>query len=337
MSFDQHLPSPDIDVHDEYLHLFFETMFERQEIWYKKTILQLPQDQWTKNEILRDYKFCNVYRELDATTQYLIKNVYLQAKKDDDYGSEEQLKSVVFCIIAHRIYNNFPLFQKIGYPDWYSFNKGFASDIQKQRWLRILSDLEEVGFKTLNQEAYKINTYIWKGEPRWKAYTERILFEYVYLVEDIVELFKEKDPKWLIQLLKSVEGVGGFLSHEFYQDFCDLNTYYKEDTVAFDKNSYTNVGPGAALGLRLIFPSCQPEGHKKVMKQLLEVAPEYLGEFGKFKYIHWDSQKEWHKVWTTIPSLTLHNIEFWLCEFAKYVKMLKGEGKQRSKYYWLPF
>ena len=32
------------------LDLFFYTMYERQQIWYKRFVLNLPQDQWTTDE-----------------------------------------------------------------------------------------------------------------------------------------------------------------------------------------------------------------------------------------------------------------------------------------------
>jgi hypothetical protein len=45
---------------------------ERHSIWEKK-MKGLPRP-WTKDEILRDYRFCNVYRELDKVTIWVAEN-----------------------------------------------------------------------------------------------------------------------------------------------------------------------------------------------------------------------------------------------------------------------
>ena len=56
------------------IKIFFEFIYDRQLIWYKKEVLLLPPP-WTDDPVLGKYKFCNVYRELDRGSKYLIKTV----------------------------------------------------------------------------------------------------------------------------------------------------------------------------------------------------------------------------------------------------------------------
>ncbi|KKK87677.1 hypothetical protein LCGC14_2750830, partial [marine sediment metagenome] len=53
---------------------FWAFIKERQEIWHKRFIKKIASP-WTKDPILKEYKFCNVYRSLDRGTQYVRQNI----------------------------------------------------------------------------------------------------------------------------------------------------------------------------------------------------------------------------------------------------------------------
>ena len=122
--------------------------------------------------------------------------------------------------------------------------------------------------------------------------------------------------------------------------------------MKFDQNDFTNVGPGASIGIRLIYPSLKTvREQKKAIYWLKDEADKWLEKIGKekgemFPHLGWDSadgeyfiydfkkQKEYSKDSDArmYSGITLHQIEMWLCEFQKYWKMIIGEGKQRSKF-----
>lgn len=52
---------------DKMTAAFFEFVFDRQAVWHKRTALGLPAP-WTDDNILQNFRFCNVYRELDGGT-----------------------------------------------------------------------------------------------------------------------------------------------------------------------------------------------------------------------------------------------------------------------------
>ena len=68
------LPNETLEVCEENYNLFFEVMRERMLIWQRRFLEKRPAP-WTENTILRDYKFTNVYRELDRNSQWQIHNI----------------------------------------------------------------------------------------------------------------------------------------------------------------------------------------------------------------------------------------------------------------------
>jgi len=48
----------------ESLDLFWQFIAERQKVWYRRVVEGRPAP-WTDDDILQEYRFTNVYRELD--------------------------------------------------------------------------------------------------------------------------------------------------------------------------------------------------------------------------------------------------------------------------------
>src|SRR5271169_6765859 len=107
------------------LNLFFQFMYERHLIWYKRNILKEPPP-WTKNKILRDNKFTNIYRELDAGTLWYVQHVYTKATEcwKEDLGRSE--RNLIWYTVIYRLINRVETFEKVGfvpYWDWSIPNK----------------------------------------------------------------------------------------------------------------------------------------------------------------------------------------------------------------------
>ena len=107
--------------------------------------------------------------------------------------------------------------------------------------------------------------------------------------------------------------------------------------MEFTQDDYTNVGPGASIGIRLIYPSLKTVREQKPAIYWLRDEAEYwLNKIGKEKgepmpFLEWDKEKGQYYI-SKECNITLHQIEMWLCEFQKYWKMIIGLGKQRSKF-----
>ena len=104
---EKRLPDSSMDVCDEHFQKFFETMYERMCVW-KRRFIDKQSAPWTDDPILRDYKFTNVYRELDRSSQWQINNIML------DKGLT--LKNLVWKLMFYRLFNSPETFSFDGTP-----------------------------------------------------------------------------------------------------------------------------------------------------------------------------------------------------------------------------
>lgn len=324
------LPSQDQDIVESHLKDFFELMFERQEIWYKRNILK-ENAPWTNNEIFQKYKFTNVYRELDRGSKFLIENII----KDENNSIEDLLLK----IIIYRFYNK---------PETFCHPKYKVE----------LDSFEDFDYKKIHKQTcdFRLNV----DNPWHTAYMMNVVFcehpkdfvneygglfkDYAYcefvfsrLKEKVTELClgmknnKFDSPKSFCKSLEKLPAVSKFQSHELYIDFCYIRKYSNrhKDFFAWNENDYTSVGPGASLGIRLILPKLLANQQETGIHFLRHISKRKLENIGNFKYIKIINKK----VEVVQKSeLTLHQIEMWLCEYSKYWKMVLGEGKSRAKF-----
>lgn len=317
------LPPETTEICEENLNLFFEKMFERQEIWYKRTCLKQPRP-WTDDPILRDYKFTNIYRELDRSSQYIIHNIL--------FNHNQTVGDVIFRTLLYRIFN---------IPDTFTHKDSevalqtYADFDSNTLWEQVKYYRRKVGNPW--HTAYMMNIVAIAQKPKdWNELEQGKFKDYAYCVlvmeslhEQIPAIIKSKTIKELIKNLEKIKGISSFMSHEFFLDLILIGKYWKQKVVEFDENDYTNVGPGASLGIKLIFPSLQPKEQIYGIETLRDLSELYLSKFGDFKYL----RKAGNLISLTEKNnITLHQIEFWLCEFSKYWKMTIKQGKQRSKF-----
>lgn len=309
--FEQYFPSKSIDVHEENLAEFFMTMYIRQEIWYDRNMLKLPRKQWNKSdEILSKYKFCNAYRELDKTSQWIIHNIIL--------NGELKLIDKVWKICIARLFNNIDFLNIVDIPN--------IDEYTTESFYYVVECYEEYRSST-NKKAYAINSWLAKGTTQGLACAKYIIPSLHKHISEIFFIGFVGNNTWkeLIRKITMVEGIGKFVSHEWFIDMCYVSKYSAEQ-FNFNENTWTNIGPGAQLGLRLIMPS-RPQ-NLETLRDIQELSKSLLPE--DFKYIQWDEQQWNYKLcdW----NITLTNIEFWLCEFQKYWKIKNGIGKSRDLY-----
>lgn len=320
------LPPVEEEINEYHFKRFFEVMFLRQEVWYKKNFLKLSPP-WSDNEFLRDYKFENVYRELDRNSQWEIKNIIMNTELSD--------MDKIFQIIFFRMVNQ---------PDFFEFYRKFA-DFKFPFPTRSEFD-SEIFFKALQKyrsetgnpytSAYLINTMCCPGRKRDDCFANTIIPTLKKSISGVyIQLKKSKEPEEFIKKLEELPSVAGFVSHEIYISLCYFAKYTESTFFPWDENDYTNVGPGASLGIRLIFPSTDSAGQKERIYDLRDISWDMLKRY-PFKYVSWDKEKKEYKVETgkKAHNITLHQIEFHLCGYQKYFKMENGVGKQRSKYDW---
>jgi len=326
------LPDTSLDLCEENLEEFFALMYERQQIWWKRNILKQPAP-WTENVIFRDYKFTNIYREQDRSSQFLIHNIIRNKKIT-------HLRDLLFKMIIYRFYNK---------PE--SFDSQNPNRIKLSSYLDFNSDkqwkqtykLRESGSDPFHC-AYLMNpTNLTKKKAGWVdgkvpgifrdwVYTQVVFNQVHKIMDELVSLFKSsKSPQQIIDLLTTIPAVAVFMATEFYLDFTYISTYRDDFDFKWTANDHYNVGPGCSTGIRLIFPNLQKKDQHKALPLLRDLSKDELSKHGQFKYIFWDKVKEKYIV-TTEWNLNIHNQEFFLCEYQKIKKMQWEEGKQRTKF-----
>lgn len=316
------LPDSSEEVNEENLKLFFQTMFERQQVWHKRFIKQQDRP-WTKDEFFANNKFTNVFRELDRHSQWQIKHIFMEPNSRKD---------LLWKIMLFRIFNCPEAFEWYGKQDK-SFEGLIPSydEYKKGEFESLLLAYRETGNNPYTN-AYLINSQACPGKSRDWCYTNRVVPEIHKAIPKLSKLLLTADkPEDIIKFLKTLPAVADFIAHEFYQDFTYAPRYSGKKLMKFDQDDFTNVGPGASIGIRLIFPNLEKREQEEGIYRLRDMAVKELAKVGKFKYIDWD--RENNKYVIVKPKnghITLHQIEMWLCEFQKYWKMKIGMGKQRS-------
>ena len=322
------MPDENLTLYGPFFQLFFETMYERMMIWKRRFVEGLPSP-WTKDVILRDYKFTNVYRELDRNSQWQINNILLDSSLTP--------LNLIWKMMVFRFFNNPETFKRgiewrgwrNGIPDWKDYNENdFASFIEEVR----------KSGQNPYTNAYCINSISTPGKSRDYCYTRLVIPTLHKRVPQLISEIRNADsPEEIISNLKTIPAVADFIAHEFYQDFTYIPRYTNRVFMNFNQNDYTNVGPGASVGIRLIYPNLKTEQEQKqAIYWLRDDAEQQLTKIGidkgePMKYLEWDKERREYQL-VEKCNITLHQIEMWLCEFQKYWKMLVGEGKQRSKF-----
>ena len=357
-SWHKDLPNEELEVYEPHLKLFFETMYERQLIW-KRRFLDKKGQPWTKDKIFQSSKFTNVYRELDRNSQWQIKNILLDDKLN--------LKNLIWKLMVFRFFNN---------PETFMFNptgvglsgnlfgeteiKSGLSQIQNpnelisaSKWRNGIPDFDEynedefsrfiAGIRSSGKNpyttAYLINSQATPGQPRDYCYTRVVIPTLHERMDELIKVvLTAKTPETIIEYLKTMPAVADFIAHEFYQDFTYIPRYTDRKFMKFTQNDFTNVGPGASIGIRLIYPNLKTvKEQKQAIYWLRDAAEEQLGKISdergeKMPYLNWDKENKKYYV-DDECNITLHQVEMWLCEFQKYWKMMVGRGRQRSRFF----
>ena len=251
---------------------------------------------WTEDTILQKYKFTNVKREHDRTTALLIKEFY-NPRFD---APREQI--LLNCAIA-RYFGTIEFMRAIGWQETYD--------------PKLLTHTAEARMKAgerVYTGAYMILAGKTKGQPKSEA------IAYLFLGD----LWKNRDilcagfDRWkpFIEILMEVHGFGGsgFMAKEVTLD-TRLTSFWPKPPI--DKNQWTPVGPGSMRGAARIL------GHTDKRK----LSPEETRDvcLDLFLMRHWFLPLGFVK-------LELTDIQFQLCEWDKYQRVLLGQGRPRSMY-----
>lgn len=300
---------------------FYDFVTERYKIHIRKDFLK-QKAPWTNNPILLQYKFCNIRREHDRQSQYLIKNIstnpclsiedkivnsfYFRAWNNwdtmKDLGGPWPAKSLYSSQMKEQVR---PIYQKLATEDpdrkWWSsaYNQGGT----KQAW-RYPNPNRKV-----DKEDY-IPLRVFHIGPWLKEHNT------------IEKLLNASDQKVAFEAIREIQGFADFLA---YQIFVDLT--YIED-FPFSENEFVVAGPGCRNGLNKLFDDYDGLTLEEALFWLADNIDEI---FNKIHPPFWAG-----RLFVDLPQedrfFSVMCLENCMCEFCKYIRTVEGNGRPRVKY-----
>lgn len=285
----------------------------------------------TEDVILQNYRFCNVFREDDATTRWF-------ATVRDKLPPDQVLLATVLFRWFNRIQVGDAIFKQLDVDGATAFESlvrtgGSAASFRRMQHA-VVSMVGKKG-------PFVTGSYIikgWDGLPKLpgvlRCVEEFMRTEYDVPLpgvhdKDEVHWGWEQMTDWMLRnpghvSLEQVHGwlaqhryLGGFMAYEVVTDLYQTALLRN----APDIGTWANPGPGAARGLNRIFqrPLTQKSGATSTMlnemRDILKASRHpALWPFAKKR--PWD----------------MRTVEHTLCEFDKYERTRLGEGRPRQTY-----
>jgi hypothetical protein len=278
----------------EELNRYCYWQIERENIRLQKEVSQLPPP-WTNDSILQEYKFCQVFREDDRTTRWFREHIREPMKNSPD---------VFMATVIFRWFN------------WIPTGRTLIEHGLLKRWDRKKA-IEEI----TKQPKWITGAYIIKtpnGMDKVTGVAECISHMWQdreYLAKEIVKTKSLKDT-WT--LLRDYPYMGPFMAYEVVTDL--RHTYLLEN--AEDVLTWANAGPGAMRGLNRL--TGRELGYSKR-------SHDWVGEMQElYKIVQ--TRLPAHILQRNDMKYEMREIEGGLCEFDKYSRIFKGEGRTRSIY-----
>lgn len=288
---------------------FYNFVYQRHLIWYKRNILR-QNFPWTNDPILKNYKFCNVYRELDKCSQYLISHVI--------NNNHLTLEDKIFNILLYRRFNTDQFYEKLGVIP-------FDSKVDIKYVEKKMDKAKAKGIKLFN-DAYIVcqRSYI-SSYRKHDKHIQQLLIVKNFIQKQIRNIMHaiidSKRLNDIHEYLMEIPLTGDFLAYQYVTDI----TYLPEFKKRWMINNFVSVGPGAKPAVQYIFNDKKIESYPILCQTIY---------FGQHQYM----PKEWENIYYKDAYyqdkyLSLSNIQNCLCEFRKYLNLKKDPKNSRKRYY----
>jgi len=272
---------------------------ERESIRIKKesAVLSPP---WTDDPILQEFKFCQVFREDDRTTRWFRTHIREPMRNEEDV----LMATIIFrwfnLIETGRTLIDHNLLRK------WNRKKAIYEITKQTKWITGAYIIKTPNGMDKVTGVAECVSHIWKAK-------ESILAR---MHEKLAKGESSLEATWLI--LRDYPYMGPFMAYEVVTDL--RHTYLLEN--ANDIMTWANAGPGAMRGLnrltgrpldycRKSHPWCEE------MQDLFEQVKKILAPSIIFR---------------NGANYEMREIEGGLCEFDKYSRIYKNEGRTRSVY-----
>jgi len=283
----------------EMVYRYFQFIIERHAVYVRRQ--RGDPWPWTDDEILKTYKFTNIFRELDTGTIFCRKAIR------EPYADHPEL---FFNIATYRLYNYIDTYRAIGFVENYDPNLVMEEMyVRRDQGERIFTGAHMItgtlGGDKIHQVFGLCFSRLWKNRRKLEPQPG----------DTLEEAFN--------RLCGHNPGYGPFISYEVITDL--RWTRYLMD--ATDILTWANPGPGAMRGInRLLGNPIYRNWDTKKDKRDYPKKGEYILYMRDLLAMSGSELPGW------IPSLEMRDIEHSLCEYDKSERVRKGEGRPRSKY-----
>lgn len=272
---------------------FFAFAREREATRLRKESGAAPP--WTDDLVLRDWRFCNIFREDDKTTKWFRENVRDPLRDDKLAVTEATFIFRMFNVI----HVGEILLKAKQFTEW---------DHRKVR--KLLHDVRPV-----TTGAYMTKTY--EGVNKLEGCIATIEDARANVVADIANL-ENPTLKQVHTEFQRVRYIGSFMAYELVTDLRHTALLDK----APDINTWAATGPGAARGLDWVFGGpTVPRGYGKPKWEAADLAEMMVLLEMSRDPANWP--REW-KAWE------LREVEHTLCEYDKWKRGCNGEKLKRT-------
>lgn len=250
---------------------------------------------WTEDPILQQYRFCNVYRNLDKETQLIHRN-WLDTHSGD--------KDLWFAMVVARLINWWPTLAELRYPDPFLVKP----------FVKVMDARRARGDKVFTG-AYMVRADAVVGGTKAAYLAEHVLLP-LWLNREVVRpKFGDSLDSFHKRLLM-YRDMGSFMAAQVVADI----KYDHNGPLHFasDWATWAASGPGSrrglarVLGRKLNYPWKESEWRVNFSDLLTEITPILTA--------------------SGLPTVTGQDLQNCLCEFDKYERVRLGEGTPRSKY-----
>lgn len=337
----------------EYFSWFHDYIIERYTIHLKKDVYHYPKP-WTTDPILLDYKFTNVFRELDTVSKQIINGIAL----NDDLTLEEK----IYNIFLARTWNRYDTLVLMGGP----FKMQDLEDIHalKERIRPLIKDYPENAYSfnsafftsgtkgALKYEDLYNHAFNVKGIKKWG------IREHLNDSTGIVEPNMNLRPLHIINYMKEVDAVNHILNAKNQEECLDAIAtirsvkkeftgyqYYVDCTYIpdfpFSENEVVCAGPGCRLGLDYLFTDKDGLTYEELLfwlrnnfENLCEMLEDYSKQYPELglTQLKYDRLELFCDRPIDERYINVMAMQNCFCEYSKYWKIKKGIRSRRRRY-----
>jgi hypothetical protein len=283
-------------------HVYKRTIIERMCIYIKKE--QGATKPWTQNPTLRDYRFCNVFRDLDKT--YKLLEQLIKEDTPGYWGARLML----------RWSSSTPLIEAVRRED-YKWRECLAGDVEPLIDL-IIEDYEG---------PLVTGSFIVK-RPGGKQGDRYMFRQYFYVLRELANQWLQFDKgaltikEFCATLQDRLPWCGSFTSYCIASDLM-----YDNRVLAYAPDLYTWAaqGPGAIRGLAYLYNTTEAEIKRNWNQLIPFIVNLWTKEGEEIRSVIWQKVGQVPVADRVLKPMAL-DVEHWFCEYFKYVR---GNAKRR--------